>query len=438
MIDTILTILGVLVFLPWIVRTISTKWQKGLWHRQLLIATLAFELITTLYIPSVMYVGLGVLLVSLGIYLIKERPKVEFTPLFIIAILYLIWYAISLLWSAAPNKGSQFLLDNGLVLVAFSAIPCFIYLKKDELILILQQFCYAACVFVALSLLSWIVSAMEINLPLWEWPILQKSLVGNAYCYSWVFRFLGGVDGYIHPSYNLLPIFIATPIAIWLKQRSNSQSMLWLFLWTGGLVLTLVSQSRMGIIYSTIILISNFIYLLPSRRSKIIATIFCGAISSIILVLSMNFLQNYGEDDTRNRLQSYTIRYIKAKPLTGAGAGALNPVEICHTINETYWPNVGYVDPNMQVAEWKPKTRMLPHNQWLADWAHAGVFAALITLAIYICIAWHSYITKNYWGFIFILIFTIFSFLEPPLYIGKGFYLFCLMSVLVFLTHEKR
>ena len=30
------------------------------------------------------------------------------------------------------------------------------------------------------------------------------------------------------------------------------------------------------------------------------------------------------------------------------------------------------------------------------------------------------------------IVFSIFSYLEPPLYIGKGFYLFCMMGCLVF------
>ena len=221
MIDTILTILGTLIFLPWVMQLISTPWQKSTWHRQLLVVALTFELIAVLHVPLVMYIGLGILLLSFIIYLIKERPKMRFTPFFVTALLYLVWYTVSLLWSADLQKGVLFLSDNGLVLVSISAITCFVQLKKDEYIQILQQFCYAACVFVFLCLLSWVISSYEIHLALWEWPILEKTLVGRTQSYTWLFRFLGGMDGYIHPSYNLLPVFIAMPIAAWLKKETK-------------------------------------------------------------------------------------------------------------------------------------------------------------------------------------------------------------------------
>ena len=176
MIDTILTILGTLIFLPWVMQLISNPWQKTTWHRQLLVVALTFELIAVLHVPLVMYIGLGILLLSFSIYLIKERPKMRFTPFFVTALLYLVWYAVSLLWSADLQKGVLFLSDNGLVLVSISAITCFVQLKKDEYIQILQLFCYAACVFVVLCLLSWVISSYEIHLALWEWPILEKTL----------------------------------------------------------------------------------------------------------------------------------------------------------------------------------------------------------------------------------------------------------------------
>lgn len=434
MIDTILIILGVGIFLPWIIQIISTQWSTNTWHRQLLIAAITFELIATLYIPFLMYIGIGILALAFAIYLIKERPRIHITPFFIIALLYLIWYAISLLWSKAPNKGILFLIDNGLILVGIASLTCFVQLKKEEYTLILRQFCYASCIFVVLSILSWILSCIEIQLPFWEWPILRKEAVHGSLTYSWIFRFLGGQDGYIHPSYNLLPLFAAIPIAAWLKKNNQYYRFLWYFLWAGGMILTLLTQSRMGIIYTSLIFVFNSIYILNSRRTKIYAAFGFAVIGYVTMGISMNFLQDYGSDETRDLLHTYTLRYIAAKPLTGAGAGALNPIEICRTIQEPYWPRVGNINLSMDVADWKPKTHMLPHNQWLADAAHAGILAALITLAMYIAIAIRCNFTRNYWGGMFILIFSIFSLLEPPLYIGKGLYLFCLLSSVLYIS----
>lgn len=432
MIDGILTICSVLIFAPWLIKTYSTSWSRNSWHRQLLVSCLTLELVSILYIPSIMYIGVGLLMLAFSIYLWIERPRLHITPFFIVALLYLLWYALSLLWSAAPQKGLQFLLDNGLVLISISAISCFITLRKEEYVEILQQFCYATCVFILLGLLSWIVSSWEIQLPLWKWPILTKESVHGYYSYHWIFRFLGGMDGYVHPSYNLLPVFVSIPIAAWLKKIGYTVNVMWGFLLEGGFILTLLSQSRMGIIYAVIVLVCNLIYLLPTKRQKsILATSLC-ICGLIAFGISRNFWENYGTDNTRDRLEAYTLRYVQAKPFTGAGAGALNPIEVCRTIHETHWPKVGYVDINQNIADWKPKTHMLPHNQWLADWAHAGIFAVLITTLLYLSIIWRCIKNKNYWGGMFVLIFGIFSFLEPSLYIGKGLYLFCIIACLIF------
>ena len=55
MIDTILCLLGLLIFSPWIIQIFSTQWDSKIWHHQLLITAFAFELIAVLYIPVVMY-----------------------------------------------------------------------------------------------------------------------------------------------------------------------------------------------------------------------------------------------------------------------------------------------------------------------------------------------------------------------------------------------
>lgn len=437
MIDTILCLLGLFIFSPWIIQIFSTQWNSKIWHRQLLITAFAFELIAVLYIPIVMYIGVGILFLCLIIYLIKERPKIHITPFFVSALLYLAWYAISLLWSPASKKGLQFLIDNGFVLASMAFIPCFIQFKKEEYIPILKLLCYSSCIFIGLSLISWIITSFEIQLPIWEWPILQKKHVEGVASYTWIYRFLGGMKGYIHPSYNLLPIFIATPIAIWLYKKNNLSPYVWIYLWAGACILTLITQSRMGIIYSAIILISNLIYISSSFKLKIsIACVVC-ILSTFGFYYAQDFLHQYGNDQVRGQLHENTIRYIKIKPLKGAGAGALNPIEICKTIDEKYWPHIGEIDKTMEVKDWKPKAHMLPHNQWLADWAHAGIIAAIITLALYICIGIQCYNTKNYWGGVALLIFTIFSLLEPPLYISKGLYLFCLISCLIYMDQDQ-
>lgn len=438
MIDTLLTIAGIGLYIPFWVQLFRTPWNKRTWSRQLVLLMLALELTTVLHVPSVMYISAGLLFAAVIMYCVIMRPQFRFTPLLIISALYVIYFAISILWSSWPERGTQFLIDNGLPVLGFAISASVLQVSKEEWAQILRTFCYAALIFVGLTILSWGVSCIQLHLAPWQWPFFHKKFIDGWQSFEWIFRFNGGMTGYSHPSYNLLTIFAATCAAMHLgKKRILHPSIGWL-LWVGTIVITGISQSRMGLIYIVIIFIAGLIYLLPSIRTRLIAGGSIAAVGIIFLCATHSIWQQYGQDPIRNELYAKTWRYIQIKPWTGAGAGALNPVEICHTTGELYWPHIGYIAPDYNMYTWPWKTRMLPHNQWLADWAHAGIIAALITLALYIYMIVRSGRQKNYWGVVFMLIFCIFSCLEPPLYIGKGLYLFCLFGFFVQTYAERK
>lgn len=437
MIDTILTILGCCVYLPWFIQLAQTQWDKQSWSRQWLLLILSLQMVTTLHIPSVMYICVGLAAISLIVYLIHGRPSFRWTPIFIVSMAYVVWFAISILWSAIPLKGLQFLIDNGLPMLGFTTAACVLEIKKEELVQIFRTFCIAASIFVCLSLISWGISCAELHMFPWEWPVMRKELVGDIDCYKWIFRFLGGMaTGYTHPSYNLLPVFIACGFATWLCHMRHASVSLWWIIWVGGTLVTILAQSRMGVIYSAILLVGYILYHIPNRQKRIIVAASLMVAGTIAGSLTIDFWRQYGDDPIRATLNTNTWKYIQAKPWTGAGAGALNPIEICHTIGEIYWPHVGYIDPARDVADWPEKAHMLPHNQWLAEWSHGGLLAALLSLALYITFAVLCVRKKCYWGKIAWLIFVIFSFLEPMLYIGKGLYLFCMLALFLQATTE--
>ena len=431
--DLLLTILGCCIYIPWFVQTARTPWKRTDWSRQWLLAMLSLTGITILHIPSVMYICAGLTALSLAVYILCTKPAFKATPILIISIAYSLWFALSLLWSASPRKGMIFIIDNGLPMVLFALTACVIRMEKEELITLLRTFCRATCIFIGVAVVSWLISCQETHIMPWDWPILRKTDVENRYIYQWVFRFLGGMtNGYAHPSYNLLPIFIAGGIATWLRKEQKEPAPVWWIIWSGGLLLTLLTESRMGIIYSGILLSGYILYLMPSRRWRIGATAVIILAGIIGMAATGDFWRQYGRDDIRHSLYADTWAYIQKKPLTGAGAGALNPIEICHTIGKEYWPHVGYIAPEREVTDWPVKTRMLPHNQWLADWAHGGLLAAILSATLLIFTAMRCLRTRNYWGGIAWVIFVIFSVLEPTLYIGKGLYLFCWLYCLTY------
>lgn len=437
MIDIILTILGVGLYIPFLVQLFRTHWDKTMWPRQLLLLFMALELTTLLHVPSVMFCGAGVFLAALIIYIIVIRPKFRLTPFLIIGGLYVISFAVSILWSAIPEKGWLYLLNNGLPILGFAGLASVVELTKEEIFQCLKVFCYAALIFVGLAFLSLGISCYEQSFNPLEWPFASKSRLALLAPYQWVFRFNGGINGYFHPSYNLLPLFAAICAAMRLgKERILHPSIGWILLFCGS-VITLLTQSRMSIIYCSLILVAATIYIIPTFRKRLISAGIIIIAGVGIFVSTQTFWRNIADDPVRDMLHEETWRYIKAKPWTGSGAGALNPIEICRTTGDRWWPNIGWIDVQQDVRSWPWKTRMLPHNQWLADWAHAGIFAAICALLLYLSVATECIQKRSYWGGVLMLILIIFSFLEPTLYIGKGLYLFCLFACLIETYNES-
>ena len=428
MTDTLLTILGLVVYIPFIVQLAHTKWDKSRWTHQLMQLMLLLQWSSIMHGPAVMYICIGLLMVAFILHVIIARPPFRWTPFFIVAISYVAWFAVSLLWSAAPQKGLQFLVDNGLPLIGFALMASVLRISKDEMINLMRNCCYVALIFFGVAFITWNVSCAELHILPWHWPLFEKSFFNDVHGYKWIFRFLGGINGYTHHAYNLLPMCAVISIAIWLRKEDAVKAWFWWLLWIGLTFTTLLCQSRMILLFCAVIVAAYLIALLPTLCTRIIGSALILCLVTIIAISNKSMLQTFTDDPIRVTLYEHTWRYIHAKPLLGSGAGALNPVEICHTNGELYWPYIGYIPPEMAVADWPFKAHMLPHNQWLADWAHGGIVAFIISIALYLCLAEQCIRKKRYGETVFLLIIIVFSFFEPMLYIGKGLYLFGILS----------
>ena len=432
MTDTLLTILGVCLYIPFFVQLFRTKWEKDKLLHQLTVAFVSLELTSLYHVPSVMYIAAVLLIIVFAVYAVVQKPAFRWTPILVISLLYGLWFAVSLCWSSMPLRGARFLVDYSLPLIAFAFIAGIWSVSVNDMQRCLKTFGYAGMVFIGLALLSWGLTCAELHIKPWEWEFFGKSYVNGENTYRWIFRFNGGVWGYSHPSYNLLPLFGATCGALFLGRKHAMRSSVGWLLWGGATILTLLSQSRMGIIYAVFILMAGIVYWLPNRRIQWSAACVFAIIGAALLWGTRNKWPQYDTEQNRQKLYDVTWQYIQTKPLQGAGAGGLNPIEICHTTGELYWPHVGYIDPQRDVTDWKWKARMLPHNQFMADAAHAGILAAVLCLLMYACVAVRCVRIRSYWGGVIMLVFTVFSFLEPPLYIGKGLYVFCCLVCLLY------
>lgn len=405
MTDTILTIIGTAIYIPFLVQLARTKWNKDQWTRQLVLVLLTLQASSLLHVPPVMYCSAVALLVALILHLVIARPTFRLTPLLICSVLYIAWFAVSLLWSANPVKGLRFIFDTGLPLIAFTILGSVFEVKQEEYTRCLRTCFQAALIFVTIGIGTWFVNCIELHMWPWQWSIMDKTFIGEWNVYRWVFRFNGGLHGYTHPSYNLLPLFAILSLAIRLRKQAQLPAWQWWFIWAGGLVLGLLSQSRMTLIYSLFIPAVYAIYMqrCAGKRWMITALVVIAGIAGTIYFYPS--LECYGADANRAEIMEKAVNTIKTQPILGTGAGAMVPIEINSM----------------------PGCTHRPHNEWVADCMHAGIIAAILSLALYITAGVES-IRKKRWEIgAWLVIFCIFSLLEPPLYIGKGLYLFCLI-----------
>ena len=85
---------------------------------------------------------------------------------------------------------------------------------------------------------------------------------------------------------------------------------------------------------------------------------------------------------------------------------------------------------------------MLPHNQFIADWAQTGIIGFLLSILLYLTMAVsilpikapfrtsENALSQSIALTIFFFLFIVFSFIDCPLFIAKGLYLFGILGVL--------
>lgn len=435
MIDILLTILGLSVFVPFCLSVRQAPFATAPLPRRLVLTATALLLTTLLYLPITVFYAFGLLALAFLYYCWRKRPAFRITPLACVAFAYWLWHVVSIAWSPAPLKGLQFAVDQ-LPPLVICLIPCWITFTRDEVAAVLRPFCYAACIFVMLCLMSAAITfAGECPGSLTEWPLLNSEgrWAGREFFYDATFRFMH----YHHPSYNTLPLFFAGLSAAWLSREHRFPIALTVLLTLLIPVVGFLAQSRMALLYSAILWTANLLYALPTRRLRAIVAAALAAGGLVLAVVAWPRLQTMRSDNVRDDMHTFTWQYIRCKPWLGAGAGALNPIEMGRTIGVSWWPRLGPIDTTMPVSQWRYKTRMLPHNQFLADWAHAGILSMLLCVALYATIGFNCLKKRDYPMSLFLLIFLLLSLLEPPLFIAKGLYLFALIGALSTYSSEK-
>lgn len=401
-------------------------------HRLWLDISLSTLLIALLLPPIFIYWALVPLILAAGFTLYKERPKAKWNMVGTAAALSWCWQVVSLTWSAAPKTGVSLILDM-LPLSLLCMGSMWIRLEEEELVRIFRPFAWAACLFLIGSAGTFFYSCHELQISPLDWPIFRKATIEYQQPYYWVFRFMGKdpLHGYYHPSYNTLPLFFASAAAIWMGKNHRFPWWVAALMTVCTFVLVVLIQSRMGLIYSAIIISAALVYACPGRRSRLIMGASLLALGISGSTLCMPQLKEMEKDPTRDELFLLTSQYLQHRPLLGTGIGAMNPIELCRTLEINHWPHIPFeIDTTQPIDSWEAKRNMVPHNQFLADWVQGGIVAFILTILLYVGACIRTVRSGQFWAPVMMLIFLIFSILEPPLYIAKGMYGFGMMVLL--------
>ena len=459
MISPIISNLGILVFLPLIIALVRTPFNRGNYARQGFVFALSAILVCSLWRYIALYWAFGLSAVFALIYLIKERPTFRMNALTAVSLAYVGWWFVSLIWSAAKGRGLGMSMEM-LPLCVMCLYSCFFRLTEEEKHTIVRPFFQAAGIFVIVGLIAVVYNCIHFGILPWEWPFLQKSTINDLLVYQVVFCFLGGYTGYTHPSYNLLPLFLALCLMLPSLRKNGSSAAAYAYapslgakrkrmaigfslLHAGTLLLALFSQSRIGLIFSLFLIpcaILFFTWHKPAARWAVISIVVLSCIAAGILIRPQ--IQSFKSDSVRKLMHELCWQYVQKKPWLGSGVGALNPVEMSQTIGISYWPNIGTIPEDATVMNWPYRTKMLPHNQFIADWAQTGIIGFVLSIMLYLTMAGYMLPKKAQWVTsegassqrialtIFFFLFVVFSFLEPPLFIAKGLYLFGILGIL--------
>ena len=461
MISPIISNLGILVFLPLLIALVRTPFNRGNYARQGLVFALSAILVCSLWRYIALYWAFGLSAVFALIYLIKERPTFRMNALATVSLAYVGWWFISLIWSAAKGRGLGMSMEM-LPLCVMCLYSCFFRLTDEEKQTIIRPFLQSAGIFVMVGLIAVVYNCIHFSILPWEWPFLQKSTINDLLVYQVVFCFLGGYTGYTHPSYNLLPLFLALCLMLPSLRKNGSSAaataaayapslgakrkrmaLMFSLLHAGTLLLALFSQSRIGLIFSLFLIpcaILFFTWHKPAARWAVISIVVLSCIAAGILIRPQ--IQSFKSDSVRTLMHELCWQYVQKKPWLGSGVGALNPVEMSQTIGISYWPNIGTIPEDATVENWPYRTKMLPHNQFIADWAQTGIIGFVLSIMLYLTMAVsilpikapfrasENALSRSIALTIFFFLFVVFSFIDCPLFIAKGLYLFGILGIL--------
>lgn len=395
-------------------------WQSG--HRQQSCLVTAISLLGTALLCSnqVIYISFAIAAIVCCIVAFKG----DYTPddthdirtrqwMSMALVSYVVANAITLTWSHDKIRGLHYLIDLLPLLVAALTLRR-TRLSEDDYAHILRTCYRAAQAFLILVVISILYSCHQLQMSLWDWPILEKEFI--AYTEVWHYSFYC-FKPYYHPTFQTLTSFILLMGGVHLWQKRKIQSWDYWLTCLAYIIIPLYSQSRIGLCtWITIPIMSCLIYFRDHARIRRCL------VGGLLLLLTgaviglQDRLVNLFTDPGRIRLYTMAWDYIEAQPLSGSGIG-MTAFELERVTGHDHY--AAMQDSNQ--AHW---SRLLfhPHNQNMTDWMQGGIllFAAWVLLiGTWGIIAWRR---NDMFALTALVIFYITCNIDSPLLNTKGLY----------------
>jgi O-antigen ligase len=371
---------------------------------------LSMFMLSTLYSWSIQNFTIGIFsLLTVAYFFYNKKVQLD-SKLYILFGVYFLIHLISLIWANDMEKGFE-ILSRYVPFFVFSFLFClFQYDKKtfDRLLLIYFR---GTLIFVFISLLCWIYESFRLGIPLTEWVVIfgKKTFSGIPpydIVYSWT------DIGNRHPSYNAIGFSLSVAIGFYFvneKQEKFSRIEFLVYLIASAL-LTIVTQSRVGLVSFLLVLFAGAFFLLRNHKKwQIVLSGVVFLLSIVALWVFMKYLSSdHPLENDSIRLEQYNIAIssIKEKPLLGTGIGNMPFVFRVNNYHFNY-----------------------PHNQFLGELMQTGILGFGSLLLIIGSIFFAGIKRKNFLllSLFFCIMFPL-MFIEMPFHVTQGIipiFLFC-------------
>lgn len=380
----------IIVFSPVLLLFIPNKIETDKQTDFFFLVPLSAMIISTLLTVRVFLNVSNVCFAILIIYGIINRKLYRPKPYMWFFIAYFLCLSVSIFWSNDKEYGLS-LIRRQLTWLTMPLAFCLFRLTMEQWNRVLFIFFRACMVFVVCSLLAWLYTAKQLDVPLETFFTTTKLHIKGTDCFEHIYLW----TSYIHPSYNALGLIIGLIGGLYLLRQKvvgHAETILYMVCL---LVLLLITQSRIGVLMYGTTVVMSIMYFIPKKKYQYLymALLLLLGVSAAVCWFVIHTA--FSLDPSRQHLFHTAIEQIRLHPILGVGLGEL-PQAI------------------------QNETLRNPHNQFLGDWLQSGLPALISLLAMLIYLLYNAIRSRNGLLLMLLIVMIFFMQIEMPFYLIKG------------------